>query len=111
YPCLQPADSVGFRINVAKHIETLRATVTRPGLQTSTATGRLAGKAPPTSSLSSKVKSSASAHGNNTSAVSYGIPQPIAWWWSSIVVRKSLLEECSGERFEKLLLALSTHAL
>ncbi|KAJ7080835.1 hypothetical protein B0H15DRAFT_856433 [Mycena belliarum] len=35
----------------------------------------------------------------------------VAWWWKDIVVRKSLLEECSGERFERLLLALSTHAL
>ncbi|KAJ7114000.1 hypothetical protein C8R44DRAFT_676439, partial [Mycena epipterygia] len=35
----------------------------------------------------------------------------LAWWWRDVVVRKSLLEECAGERFERLLLALSTHAL
>ncbi|KAJ6621536.1 hypothetical protein B0H10DRAFT_2017709 [Mycena sp. CBHHK59/15] len=35
----------------------------------------------------------------------------LAWWWKDVVVRKSLLEECSGERFERILLALSTHAL
>ncbi|KAJ7173356.1 hypothetical protein C8R46DRAFT_1189658 [Mycena filopes] len=34
-----------------------------------------------------------------------------AWWWKDLVVRKSLLEECAGERFERLMLALSTHAL
>ncbi|KAJ7777075.1 hypothetical protein B0H16DRAFT_1406563 [Mycena metata] len=34
-----------------------------------------------------------------------------AWWWKDVVVRKSLLEECAGERFERLILALSTHAL
>ena len=53
-----------------------------------------------------------------------------AWWWKDVLVRKSLLEECAGERlspanpyavtrlltygndrFERLLLALSTHTL
>ncbi|KAJ7155854.1 hypothetical protein C8R46DRAFT_1356262 [Mycena filopes] len=34
-----------------------------------------------------------------------------AWWWKDVVVRKSLLEECAGERFERLILALSTQAL
>ncbi|KAJ7036637.1 hypothetical protein C8F04DRAFT_1095201 [Mycena alexandri] len=34
-----------------------------------------------------------------------------AWWWKDVVVRKSLLEECAGEKFERLILALSTHAL
>ncbi|KAI0796119.1 hypothetical protein C8Q75DRAFT_362241 [Abortiporus biennis] len=35
----------------------------------------------------------------------------VAWWWKEVTVRKSLLEECAGDRFEKLLLALSMHAL
>ncbi|PSR70707.1 hypothetical protein PHLCEN_2v13437 [Hermanssonia centrifuga] len=34
-----------------------------------------------------------------------------AWWWKDIIIRKSLLEECAGDRFTRLLLALSTHAL
>ncbi|KAI0076564.1 hypothetical protein K474DRAFT_1675484 [Panus rudis PR-1116 ss-1] len=34
-----------------------------------------------------------------------------AWWWKNVIVRKSTLEECAGERFELLMLALSTHAL
>ncbi|PVG04890.1 hypothetical protein CPB86DRAFT_721454 [Serendipita vermifera] len=33
------------------------------------------------------------------------------WWWKDVPVRKSLLEECTGARFERLLLALSIHAL
>ena len=51
----------------------------------------------------------------------------MAWWWKDVIVRKSLLEECVGEkyvykilnldmandfeRFERVLVALSTHAL
>ncbi|CAL1715398.1 unnamed protein product [Somion occarium] len=34
-----------------------------------------------------------------------------AWWWKEVIIRKSTLEECGGERFEKLMLALSTQAL
>lgn len=53
--------------------------------------------------------------------------EPAAWWWRDVVVRKSLLEECAGEkycilyrvahdfnnfsRFERLILALTTHTL
>jgi hypothetical protein len=33
------------------------------------------------------------------------------WWWKDVPVRKSLLEECTGARFERLLLALSIHVL
>lgn len=33
------------------------------------------------------------------------------WWWKDVPVRKSLLEESTGPRFERLLLALSAHAL
>ncbi|KAJ7773581.1 hypothetical protein DFH07DRAFT_801216 [Mycena maculata] len=35
-------------------------------------------------------------------------PLAVAWWWKDVVVRKSL-EECAGGRFERLLLARSTH--
>ena len=24
--------------------------------------------------------------------------EAVAWWWKDVVVRKSILEECSGER-------------
>ncbi|KAI0313204.1 hypothetical protein OF83DRAFT_1142519, partial [Amylostereum chailletii] len=33
------------------------------------------------------------------------------WWWKDVVVRKSTLEECAGERFERIIIALSSHAL
>ncbi|KAJ7619989.1 hypothetical protein DFH06DRAFT_949532, partial [Mycena polygramma] len=46
---------------------------------------------------------------SKTSAVSGA--KSVAWWWKDVVVRKSLLEECAGEQFERLVLALSTHAL
>ncbi|KAH9967442.1 hypothetical protein BC827DRAFT_1174206 [Russula dissimulans] len=36
---------------------------------------------------------------------------PDPWWWKDVVVRKSLLEECTGNRFERMIIALSTHAL
>ncbi|KAJ3480894.1 hypothetical protein NLI96_g8031 [Meripilus lineatus] len=39
-----------------------------------------------------------------------GIVLP-ASWWKEVIVRKSLFEECSGERFERLLLSLSTEAI
>ncbi|KAF5360234.1 hypothetical protein D9757_012891 [Collybiopsis confluens] len=32
-------------------------------------------------------------------------------WWRDVQARKSLLEECSGERFLRLMVALSTHVL
>lgn len=39
-------------------------------------------------------------------------PTPLyGWWWKDVLVRKSLLEECTGPRFERLLLALSIHVL
>lgn len=39
------------------------------------------------------------------------LPEPYGWWWKDVLVRKSLLEECTGDRFERLILALSVHAL
>ncbi|KAJ6504482.1 hypothetical protein DFH09DRAFT_1201236 [Mycena vulgaris] len=86
YPCLQPADTMAFRSSLAKFLETLRHKSLFPndhGKQT-----QLGSKTP------------------SKSLVANG-----AWWWKDIVVRKSLLEECGGERFERLLLALSTNAL
>jgi len=139
YPCLQPSDSVGFRSNVAKYMEALRATVTRPALAAPMSKVRAAhsSKASHAASTSSKAKSSKNSQSGFSKPTPCtspdDSPHPVAWWWSAIVVRKSLLEECSGDRcvpsycsrgnihkvsilcarhsFEKLLLALSTHAL
>ena len=38
-------------------------------------------------------------------------PPITGWWWRHVVIRKATLEECTGEKFERLLLALSIHAL
>ncbi|KAJ7691980.1 hypothetical protein B0H17DRAFT_551693 [Mycena rosella] len=86
YPCLQPADTIAFRTSLAKLLENLRHKSIFPNES---------GKQ---SRPGATAKSTPSAGG-------------AAWWWKDVVVRKSLLEECGGERFERLLLALSTHAL
>ncbi|KZT70848.1 hypothetical protein DAEQUDRAFT_810432 [Daedalea quercina L-15889] len=86
YPCLQPADTTAFRISLAKYLEALR----HSSLYPSHGEDRRKGK--------------------DDTKKSADTPQRHAWW-QDVVVRKSLLEECSGERFERLLLALSIHAL
>lgn len=35
----------------------------------------------------------------------------MAWWWRDVVVRKSLLEQCEGEKFMRMVVCLSAHAL
>ncbi|KAI0917927.1 hypothetical protein AcW1_006925 [Taiwanofungus camphoratus] len=88
YPCLQPSDTTTFRISLAKYLETLRhdsiqsARLCNPGARSD-------------SMVKEQFKTTGAA----------------AWWWKDVVVRKSLLEECTGDRFERLILALSTHAL
>ncbi|KAJ6580705.1 hypothetical protein B0H19DRAFT_1017162 [Mycena capillaripes] len=87
YPCLQPADTTAFRTSLAKYLENLRHASIFPAAPR---------KQPrPNSKLISGA--------------------PGAWWWKDVVVRRSLLDECAGENwglsFERLVLALSTHAL
>ncbi|PPQ72765.1 hypothetical protein CVT26_003147 [Gymnopilus dilepis] len=86
YPCSQPSESLAFRTSLSKYLEGLRHQSIYP------------------SSTHNKtpVKPNTSKRVSDTSA---------AWWWKDVVVRKSLLEECSGEKFERLMLSLSTHAL
>ncbi|PPR05322.1 hypothetical protein CVT24_008041 [Panaeolus cyanescens] len=84
YPCCRPSDTVAFRTTLAKYLEQLRHSAIYPtalGKSTKQKDRQL-----PSSSVSAK-------------------------WWKDVVVRKSLLEECVGERFERLMLALSTHTL
>ncbi|KAI1796729.1 hypothetical protein LXA43DRAFT_1177865 [Ganoderma leucocontextum] len=86
YPCLQPSDTVAYRIALAKYLEGLRNAIVH------TKHAHLAdpkGKQPASSTED----------------------EAAAWWWKDVVVRKSILEECSGERFERLILALSSHAI
>ncbi|KAI9440400.1 hypothetical protein H4582DRAFT_1781600, partial [Lactarius indigo] len=87
YPCSQPSDSVAFRAVLAKYLESLRNQAIRPETL------------PKLQSTSSKGK-------NPAPCVT---PDP--WWWKDVVVRRSLLEECTGNRFERMIVALSTHAL
>ncbi|KAI9464478.1 hypothetical protein BJY52DRAFT_1249355 [Lactarius psammicola] len=87
YPCSQPSDSVAFRAVLAKYLEGLRNQSIRPETL------------PKSQSTSSKGKSPA-----------LGVT-PDPWWWKDVVVRRSLLEECTGNRFERMIVALSTHAL
>ncbi|RDB23829.1 hypothetical protein Hypma_008945 [Hypsizygus marmoreus] len=85
YPCLAPSDTVAFRTSLAKYLETLRHDSLYPS-----------SKAPALANGKVKVKNDGTA---------------VAWWWKDVLVRKSLLEECAGEKFERLLLSVSTHAL
>ena len=79
YPCLQPSETVAFRTSLSKYLETLRHQSLYPSLKTPL--GASGGKA--------KAKESI------TEAESLAT----AWWWRDVVVRKSLLEECSGEKY------------
>ncbi|KAJ7857907.1 hypothetical protein B0H13DRAFT_1727355 [Mycena leptocephala] len=86
YPCSQPTDTTAFRTSLAKFLENLRH-----------------------NSIFSAVPSRKQNSPHSKTPV--GGVESFAWWWKDVVVRKSLLEECGGERFERLMLALSTHAL
>lgn len=68
YPCLMPTDTITFRNSIAKYLESLRHR-----------------------SLHSQSTVSARAKAKDDD-------NDLAWWWKDVVVRKSLLEECSGER-------------
>ncbi|KAK7031836.1 hypothetical protein R3P38DRAFT_2925834 [Favolaschia claudopus] len=89
YPCSKPSDSTSFRASLAKFAENLR----HSALSLTVSSNQQ------TRTTSSKT-ASPSADGKN-----------LKWWWKDVVVRKSLLEECSGEKFERLVLALTIHAL
>lgn len=88
YPCLQPSDTIAFRTSLAKYLESLRHQSLYP-----------APKEPNGLGVKSNQKQKTIKR------------KDFAWWWKDVVVRKSLLEECSGEKFERLLLSVSTHVL
>ncbi|KIM34244.1 hypothetical protein M408DRAFT_36372, partial [Serendipita vermifera MAFF 305830] len=92
YPTKKPADTVSFRNAVVKYFEGLRAVALKPPPAKSGSISRGLGRAnqPPSNEDSVKV------HG---------------WWWKDVLVRKSLFEECTGARFERLLLSFSIHVL
>ncbi|KAG6853130.1 hypothetical protein C0991_006653 [Blastosporella zonata] len=99
YPCVAPPDTLAFRTSVSKYLETLRHNSVFPSSSLKATTNTAPG---------SKLKGKES---TKTKAPSNPNSNAVAWWWKDVVVRKSLLEECAGERFERLLLSLSTHAL
>ncbi|KXN88049.1 hypothetical protein AN958_07781 [Leucoagaricus sp. SymC.cos] len=92
YPCSQPSDNLAFRTSLFKYLEALR----HRALFSSS------GKKPSTNSGYAQ---------KNQQQVDSGMVQRSAWWWKDVMVRKSLLEECAGERFESLLVAFSAHVL
>ncbi|KAI0664399.1 hypothetical protein C8Q70DRAFT_234350 [Cubamyces menziesii] len=88
YPCLQPSDTTAYKIALAKYLEAIRNSVAHT---------THAGDRQP----EQKGKQPACPAKDEASA----------WWWKDVVVRKSILDECCGERFERLILALSSHAV
>ncbi|KAF8199028.1 hypothetical protein BJ912DRAFT_845257, partial [Pholiota molesta] len=91
YPCNQPAESLAFRTTLTKYLENLRHQCIYPSSSRSSASSGTSAKSKP----SNEVKDNSEQ----------------AWWWKDVIVRKSLLEECSGDKFERLMVSLSTHAL
>ncbi|KAF9480368.1 hypothetical protein BDN70DRAFT_619803 [Pholiota conissans] len=91
YPCNQPSESLAFRTSLTKYLENLRHHCIYPTSSRSAAS----------STTISKTKAPSEASENSD----------YAWWWKDVIVRKSLLEECAGDKFERLLLSLSTHTL
>ncbi|KIM38389.1 hypothetical protein M413DRAFT_447859 [Hebeloma cylindrosporum] len=85
YPCAQPSESLAFRTSLTKYLESIRHQSIYP---------------------SSSARSS-----TNLKPSTNDSSDGMALWWKDVVVRRSLLEECSGEKFERLLLSLSTHTV
>ena len=77
YPCLAPQDTTAFRASLAKYLETLRHN----------------------SIYSKSVSGSVRAPSRDKGKAEEVTPKIVeAWWWKDVIVRKSLLEECAGER-------------
>ena len=73
YPCLQPSDTTAYRIALAKYLEGLRNAIAH--------TSRAQTNDPKGKQRATPAEDEAS-----------------AWWWKDVVVRKSILDECSGDR-------------
>jgi hypothetical protein len=92
YPCSKPSDSMGLRTSLAKYIDSVRMRSLQ-GLGSNSGTSSRAKTGVTTREAQ---RGTASVAANNTiSASSVSIA---AYWWKDVVVRKSLLDECSGER-------------
>ena len=75
YPCEAPAETTAFRTSLSKYLENLRYSAIHPKTVSANALSREMGKTTE----------------NTTDTLD-------AWWWKDVLVRKSLLEECAGER-------------
>lgn len=80
YPCTAPADTMAFRTSLAKYLENLRHAAVYP---------KSGVKNPGASLVRDKGKTKELVTSTETAE---------SWWWKDVVVRKSLLEECSGGR-------------
>ncbi|KAF7296432.1 hypothetical protein HMN09_01113600 [Mycena chlorophos] len=95
YPCTVPSDAGPFRASLAKYLDGLRHATTHP----------------PSSKDTKSFTQSRAGKAALAGTSSPGSVPVVAAWWAEVVVRKSILDECTGERFERIMLALSTHAL
>ena len=73
YHCLHPSDTTAYRIALAKYLEGLRNAIVH--------TSRAQTNDPKGKQRATPAEDEAS-----------------AWWWKDVVVRKSILDECSGDR-------------
>ncbi|KAG6828551.1 hypothetical protein H0H92_007576 [Tricholoma furcatifolium] len=106
YPCHTPSDSLTFRTSLSKYLEALRHACIYPTSSKNQSGARPASTAAPGVKTKAKPNSGKELQTNDSPA-----SLALGWWWKDVIVRKSLLEECHGDRFERLLLSLSTHAL
>jgi hypothetical protein len=77
YPGHAPADTTAFRTSLAKYLEDLRHRAIYLKTGSVSVGGSSRDKRKDTGMAPEKLET---------------------WWWKDVVVRKSLLEECAGER-------------
>lgn len=141
FPTKQPSDVVSYRNALIRYLDSLRLNALKPNNKkpiplknampsssrapssTRSASTTLSSRQAPSSSSAARNTSTskprAASHSTTTQPSKSSDPkkpttlesQSFGWWWKDVPVRKSLLEECTGPKFERLLLALSIHAL
>ena len=108
YPCLDKGDTIAFRNAATKYMENIRTTALRSNTRGSS-------PPPPPKKASGTSKTTSKppipARDGKGPLASSSTASTFGWWWKEILPRASVLQDCSGDRFERLLLALSVHAL
>ncbi|KAL1685098.1 hypothetical protein GGG16DRAFT_129608 [Schizophyllum commune] len=89
YPCKKPSDNVAYRTALTKYLEGVRHSA-------------IGGSHAPTTSRSAK---------GSPKEATMSKAGASAAWWKDVLVRKSTIEECAGEKFEKIMVALSIEVL